>query len=171
MDELELVKKARKGDDEAFKQLVLLHKKRIFGIVEAILGNPEDTDDVVQEVFCKVYHGIKKFRGESKFSTWVFRIAKNASIDFLRKKERDLGNYSAYQEAKQHIDKNTFLEKLELTENEETVTKVIDKLDQESKEILIYAYFSGLKQKEVAEMLDIPLGTVYSRVCAKRDLC
>lgn len=169
MDEPALVKKAASGDAEAFKRLVLLNKKSISGIVKAIVVNQEDADDIIQEVFCKAYRGIKNFRGESKFSTWLFRIAKNASIDLLRQKEREFFNRSTYQDAQVHANKNISSENLQLTEDEAFVRTAVDKLDAESKEILLYVFFAGLKQQDVAEMLDIPLGTVHSRVHTAKE--
>ncbi|MFQ5799562.1 MAG: sigma-70 family RNA polymerase sigma factor, partial [Bacteroidota bacterium] len=70
----ELVERFRDGEKESFDELVRRHQKRIYLLARRIVGNHDDADDVVQDVFVKVYHGLRKFRGESSFATWLYRI-------------------------------------------------------------------------------------------------
>ena len=86
-----LVEEARKGGREAFAELVRRHERRVYGVVYRMVGNPSDADDLAQEVFMTAWRSIGSFRGRSSFYTWLYRIAVNASLTFLRKKAREKG--------------------------------------------------------------------------------
>ena len=86
-----LVGRARKGDREAFAELVRRHARQVYGVVYRMAGDHSDADDLAQEVFMTAWRSIGSFRGVSKFSTWLYRIAVNASLGFLRKKGREKG--------------------------------------------------------------------------------
>jgi len=82
----ELVERFRDGGKEWFDELVRRHQKRMYWLARRIVGNHDDADDVVQDVFLKVYHGLRKFRGESSFATWLYRITTNAAIGMQRRR-------------------------------------------------------------------------------------
>lgn len=86
-----LVERARKGDREAFAELVRRHSRQVYGVVSRMAGDHSDADDLAQEVFMTAWRSIGSFRGGSRFSTWLYRIAVNASLTFLRKKGREKG--------------------------------------------------------------------------------
>jgi RNA polymerase sigma-70 factor (ECF subfamily) len=83
----ELVEKAKAGDGNAFGELVVRHESKIYGLCLKMLGNPEDAEDVLQEVFMKAFEALPGFRQEARFSTWIYRIAYNACLMRIRKKE------------------------------------------------------------------------------------
>ena len=84
----ELVRRARQGDTEAFEALLTAHEKRVYGMALRMTGNREDAADVTQEVFLTVWRTLPSFRGESRFSSWLYRLTANACIDHLRREKR-----------------------------------------------------------------------------------
>ena len=82
-----LIARFRAGEEKCFEELVRRHQKRVYWLARRIVGNHDDADDVVQEVFIKVYHGLRNFRGEANFSTWLYRITVNMAIGAERKKK------------------------------------------------------------------------------------
>src|SRR5690606_26785534 len=87
-NELELIERLKQGDEAAFRQIVESSQGLVYNTVLGIVQNPEDAEDVAQEVFMQLYESVKGFRGQSKLSTWLYRIAVTKSMDHLRKKKR-----------------------------------------------------------------------------------
>ena len=94
MNERELVKWAKAGNEDAFAVLVERYEKRVYHQALRLLGNPEDAADVTQEVFYKVWRGLPQFQGDSAFSTWLYRLTDNAAIDLLRREKKRKGETS-----------------------------------------------------------------------------
>ena len=87
-EELRLVRRVQSGEADAFEELVRAHEKTIYNLALRMVGNPQDAEDMAQEAFLKAYRSLPEFRGESKFSVWLYRIVSNVCLDHLRRQGR-----------------------------------------------------------------------------------
>ena len=90
-EERELIQAAQEGDQEAFEELVRRHEKQVYGLALRVCGNPQDAAEAAQEAFLSAWQGLRFFRQESEFSTWLYRLTSNAAIDLLRREKRHRG--------------------------------------------------------------------------------
>lgn len=175
-DETELVMLAAKGDEQAFEQLVKLYEKRVYTMALRLIGNAEDAYDISQEAFIRVYRSLSGFKGEAKFSTWVYRIVSNLCIDFNRRSKRirevpiersgdDDENFEISLPDDRY-DPERELERVEITRAIETA---LGSLSQEHKEIFILRELNGLSYTEIAEIMLLEEGTVKSRLFRARE--
>ncbi|MBM6829234.1 sigma-70 family RNA polymerase sigma factor [Anaerotignum lactatifermentans] len=175
-DAAELVALARQGDMDAFEALILQHEKIVYNIAFRMMGGGEDVKDMAQEVFLKVYRNLERFDGKSAFSTWIYRIAVNTCIDEIRKRkgkqtysldaelEDEDGNYK-----KQFADEGGRPEE-EILQKElrGEVLAALETLSPEHKAAVILRDIRGYSYEEIAEMIQMPLGTVKSRISRGR---
>ncbi len=175
-NEYKLIKKCKKGDIDAFEELILEHEKRAYNIALKMLKNPEDAMDISQEAFIKVYKSINNFNLKSSFATWLYRIVVNTCLDFLKKNQTKV----------YHIDNPIKTEDGEITREiadiqtapevilerkmtRQLVHNAMDELDNIHRTVLILRDIQGFSYKEISEMLDCSLGTVKSRIKRGRD--
>ena len=161
MQEKEFIKKLKKRDKEAFNLLIDKYQNKIFGLINLIVNNPSVTEDLAQEVFLRIFKGIPYFRGESKLSTWIYRITYNVCMGEIKKSKKtfhifdnekmriSLNNY--------HFHINTKIDKIEL---EERIKKILDRLPVNYRTVLTFFYWQELSYQEIAEAMNIPVGTV-----------
>lgn len=138
--------------DTAFAELVELYKERLYWHIRYILKNHEDTDDVLQNVFIKIYKNIKKFKGDSRLYSWMYRIAKNESLTFLKKRSKMLKISS--EEIQNYIVDN--LESDVYFEGDEIqlkLQKAISTLPDKQREVFQLRYFEEMKYQEMSELL------------------
>lgn len=175
----ELVSLCQKGEVDAFEALVRRHQKRMFNIAFRMLGDYDEATSLVQDAFLSAYRGIKGFRGESAFSTWLCRIAINLSKNRLqqlkaqlRHEAFSLDNPLLSDDGQIKIDPASgdpsALEVLEKKDIQQKVQGCINTLDPEFKEVLILRDIQGFPYEEISEMLRIPEGTVKSRLFRAR---
>ena len=165
MDETsELIRRWQKGDVKAFELLFLKYDSLVFNIAILMIGNKEQAEDVRQEVFISVWNSRRSFNSKkAKFKTWLYKIAINRSIDYYRKKrpppflEKETIDFSM-------INNNTPEEVLIKKNEHEWLMQAVRKLDEFHRSVLILRYFNELSYKEISDSLDIPLGTVKSRI-------
>ncbi|WP_230467730.1 RNA polymerase sigma factor [Lujinxingia vulgaris] len=174
--ELQLVERAQAGDREAFKELVETYQRKVYGICIGMLKNPDDSMDVSQEVFIKVYRYLEKFNRQSSFYTWLYRITVNMCIDFLRKKKRvqevdyDDGILRGSDEVEG--DEHILPSRLGLNpdkvygrkELRQKMLEALETLSEKHRTILILREVEGLSYEEIADVLNISKGTVMSRL-------
>lgn len=177
MTEEELVTKAAQGDQDAFAQLLELHQSKVYGLTLRLVDSPEDAMDLTQETFFNAWRGLPGFHFESKFSTWLYRLATNAAIDFLRreKRRRSLGVTPLWTEEE---DSERALEipdrrftpqgELERKEFQEAVSRGLARLSDEHRQVLVLRELNGLSYAEIAQVLGIEEGTVKSRISRAR---
>ena len=174
MTERELVRSAQKGDDGAFEALVRSYEKRVYHLALRMCGNAEDAYEVAQEAFLCAWRGLRFFRGESSFSTWIYRLTSNAAIDFIRRRRRQGGGESVSLD-----DEDIFLEvadpapsphqQAERLELREAVAQGLAALSPEHRQVLLLRELQGMSYEEIAACLDLDLGTVKSRIARGRE--
>ena len=173
----ELARRAAGGDEDAFAQLVGLHEKKVYGLARRMCGNPEDAADAAQEAFLAAWKGLPRFRGEAGFSTWLYRLATNVTIDFLRKEKRRRGlavsSLSVEDEDDQRVLdvpdlRFTPQSEAERRELQEAVHRGLTQLSDEHRQVLVLRELNGLSYSEIAQVLNIEEGTVKSRISRAR---
>ena len=167
MNEKELITLLKQKDREAFKTIVETWQDMVFNTALGILQNAEDAEDVAQEVFIQVFESIENFKEESKFSTWVYRIAVSKALDHIRKKKRKkrfaffqslYGNAGSVM-----IEPPDFFHpgvKMENKENAKVLFKAIEKLPPNQKTAFVLSKMEGLSYDEVAEIMDVSSSAV-----------
>ena len=176
MTEQELVARAKAGDDEAFAQLMRDNEKRIYNLTLRMTGNPEDAMDLAQEAFLNAWRGLKFFKGDSAFSTWVYRLASNACIDHLRRQKRRQ-DISAPMPVNDEDDSTPDIpderfqpeQELERQELRRAVAEGLEQLSDEHRQVLVMREINGLSYQEIGGILDLEAGTVKSRIARARN--
>ena len=169
----ELEQRAKQGDQEAFAQLVLDNEKRIYNLALRMVKHPSDAEDVAQEAFLNAWKGMAFFKGDSSFATWIYRLATNAAIDFLRRQRTRLGEEQASLEDEEaRIDPADPApgpeESLERSERNAALRRALDTLSEEHRQVLEMRAMDGLSYEEIGQLLDLPPGTVKSRIARGR---
>ena len=175
MTDRELVEKAKQGDQEAFEQLVLSNQNKVYALALRLCGDREEAADLAQEAFLKAWQGLASFQGESSFATWVYRLTTNVCIDHLRKQKRreevapavSLDDEEAgwAEPADRESDPQRLLER---SERGKALARGLEKLPDWQRRALVLRELSGLSYQEIAQALDIDLGTVKSRIARAR---
>ena len=158
----EAVARVKAGDREAFASLLRRYQDKVYSIVSNYVGAGEDALDLTQEAFVKAYSQLPRFKGQSSFYTWLYRIAVNAALDSLRHTPQsrfvDFENLSMPDP--QAGPETELLQK----ERSQAVQKAIAMLPESSRSVLVLREYGGLSYQEISASLDIPLGTVMSRL-------
>lgn len=170
-DDLDLVNRAQKGDSVAFEQLVMKYDRHVLNIAYGYRNNQDDADDIYQEVFLRVYKGLKNFQARSKFSTWLYRITVNVCIELKRKEkvreheslDNEVGDDENTFSYAATIDSGISTDK-ETLENEtnEIIKAEVEKLPQQLKMAFTLKHYQGLKIKEISNMMNCTEGTIKS---------
>ncbi|MGB9598543.1 MAG: RNA polymerase sigma factor [Minisyncoccales bacterium] len=159
--EKELIERYLKGEKEALESLICLYLKPIFSFVFHYLQNQQDAEDLTQEIFLKMWKNLKKFKKEENFKNWLFAIARNSCLDFLRKKKKD---FLLLEKDFLFIDKNPLGDEIFERESfREKIEKEIKKLPFKMRKVLDFYYFLGLNFREISEILKEPINTIKSR--------
>lgn len=173
MDDKHIVAQARRGDLSAFEELVIRYEKRVYAIALRSSGSPEDAADITQEVFLKVWRSMESFRGDSGFSTWLFRITMNLCVDHARRRQTQPQTQPLVQgeEDDERPIPDTALTPEEHLENSELgreLAAALDEVSDEHRRIVLLRDVSGMSYTEIAEVLEISEGTVKSRLSRAR---
>lgn len=167
-DEL-LVRRCQDNDDAAFDALFHRHLNRVYALVYHYVGEAEEARDLTQEVFVRAYAHIRSFRGQSAFTTWLYRIAVNVCLEQRRKfaRRRSHAAFVPLEDADQTLsaeDEAGPMEALERRDTMEKVQQAVSALPEAHRIVVSLRYFEGLSCKEIAEILECPVGTVNSRL-------
>ena len=168
-----LVRRVQAGDGGAFDLLFTRYRHKLHGLVSRYVHSPEDADDVVQEAFIKAYRALPRFRGESAFYTWLYRIAVNTAKNHLASNSRHAQNVdldSASAEVAEALrDEDGPEGALRQAQLAEAVAQAIAALPDELRSALTLREFDGLSYVQIAEVLACPVGTVRSRIFRARE--
>lgn len=177
MTEAELITRAQQGDQDAFAQLLDIHQSKVYGLTLRLTGSPEDAMELTQETFFNAWRGLPSFHRDSKFSTWLYRLATNATIDFLRREKRrrslSVSSLSMEDDETQRVldipdHRFTPQSEAERLELQEAVHRGLAKLSDEHRQVLVLRELNGLSYGEIAQVLNIEEGTVKSRISRAR---
>ena len=177
--EAQIVQRVLQGDVNAFEKLVLEYEKSVYAITQRMTGNAEDAADMTQETFIKAYNSLSSFRGDSKFSVWLYRIATNVCLDFLRSRSRKpTVSLSVEDDDGEEVELDIADESqsperlLERGLTRDAVRRGLNALSPEYRQILLLREIQGLSYEEIADVLSLEVGTVKSRIFrARKRLC
>jgi RNA polymerase sigma-70 factor (ECF subfamily) len=175
--EQELVQRARRGDLAAYDELVRRYQERIYATVYHMTSNHEDANDLAQEAFIKAYQALKTFKGGSSFYTWVYRIAVNKTINFLKqRKNRSQMSLNDVDFNAEHdpdlvalISDRTPRREVGLTELQEKLNEAMQKLSEPHRLAVTLHDVQGMSHEEIAKVMDCNIGTVRSRLFYARQ--
>lgn len=158
---------AREGDQGAFEELVRLYEKRVLALTQRMCKNPEDAAEAAQEAFFAAWRGLKNFRGDSSFSTWIYRLASNACVDLLRREGKRQAAVSLDDE-ELNLDLPSLLpspqEEAERQELRERIEAGLQALPPEYRAALVLREIQQLRYDEIGQVLNVDIGTVKSRI-------
>jgi len=172
-----IVSKALAGDQKAFSSLVDRHQKAIFHLINRIVRNDEVALDLVQETFMKAFASLTSYRFEYRFSTWLYKIAANSSIDYLRKKriqalslDRPIETADGTMEIE--VPDYSYHPERELVRKQQrfSIEEAINSLPEKYRQVIIYRHKDDKSYEEIADLLGIPVGTVKARIFRAREL-
>ncbi len=175
--ERELIRRAQSGETAAYEELLHAHQQRVFAVVGSILRRREDVEDVVQQVFIKVYVSIRKFDLRSTFSTWLYKIAVNECYDYLRKKRVRRLVYEADLSEEQVRQLEAFdsgmggappADAAQRAEMRQLAGRLLDELQEQDRHMLVLKEVEGFSVEEISEALDINVNTVKVRMFRAR---
>jgi len=171
--DVELIIRFRNGDQSAFVEIVLGSQNRIYNLCRRMLGNAHDAEDAAQDVFLKAYQALSRFEPGASLYTWLYRIAVNTCIDYKRKPFLESLFTRSDEGEEIMIDPPSGLpspERLaESKQMEQILQKSLRKLSQKLRTAIILKEIEGLSYEEIAEVLDISMGTVKSRIARARE--
>jgi len=168
----ELVRAVLAGDGTAYRGLVEKYQGRVYTMVCGMVRNREDARDLTQEAFVKGYRNLESFRLESSFYTWLYRIAMNLAIDFVRKRRRREGNSfdeslatrdedGSISEAHHEDGPSRQLERKQLFGK---IMTAMEQLSEDQRQVILLRELEGMQYREIAEVMGVPEGTVMSRL-------
>jgi RNA polymerase sigma-70 factor (ECF subfamily) len=174
VSELDLVKRCQAGQADAFDELVVRYRARIFGMIYSMVHSEQDAWDLAQDSFVKAWKSIKRFRGQSSFYTWIYRIVMNVTIDWLRKKQvkgagaefDDSIQLKEIDPASKTVPKPDALpyENVQRSEIRTQIDQAISQLTPEHRAVILMKEIEDMQYHEIAEALGCSIGTVMSRL-------
>ena len=174
-DEL-LIRRAQRGDADAFEQLLLEHQKNVYNLCYRMAGNPDDAMDLSQETFLRAWRCLDQYQFASAFSTWLYRLCSNICIDFLRRRRRQQTVPLTFEDA--DGEEQTYAvpdaqplpeEQVELKLTREILQAAMAQLLPEHRAVLQLRVVNEMSYEQIADVLDIQIGTVMSRLSRARN--
>lgn len=169
-DDQELVEASRAGSAEAFGELVKRHQDRLYPTLVRLTGSAEDAQDLLQESFLRAYRKLGRFRGGSSFYTWLYRLAVNLALSHRRRRKGPARLSELWVDRETELDPADLSERSDPTlpaeraERDAMIQAALDALAPDHRAVVVLKEFDGLRYEEIAAILDIPVGTVRSRL-------
>ncbi len=171
-DDIELVHRSQAGDTAAYEELVRRYHGKIYGLVYSMTSSREDAEDLVQEVFVKAWKALGRFRGQSGFYTWIYRIAINRTINFRKKRNRRQGvsfedfdpDIKQAESYKEFSSKGSVLRKMSLSEFQKKMNEALLTLSEKHRAVVVMHDVQGMPHAEIAKIMNCSEGTVRSRL-------
>ena len=164
----QLVRKSQQDDERAFGELVSRYESKVYSLALKMVRNPEDAEDVLQDTFLRAYRGIKSFKGNSTFSTWIYRITANSALMRLRKRQLPTVSIDDADEREAPINIADWapgpVEQMLNQETQAAMTEAIEALPPEFRQVFVLRDIEELSNAEVAEILDLSVAAVKSRL-------
>ncbi len=172
ISDAELVRRAQKEDLQAYDELMQRHQSKIYGLIYNMTSNQQDTEDLIQEVFIKGFQVIKRFKGKSSFYTWIYRIAVNRTINFVKKRrirsalslndmDQAVESDPAYVELSS---RESPLRDTTLAELQEKLNTALQTLSEKHRAVVVMHDIQGIPHEEIGRMMGCSSGTVRSRL-------
>ena len=174
-----LVRRCKRGDRSAFRELVDLYQKKVFVVAYGMVHNADDAMDIAQEAFVKIHRNLRRFKGTSSFYTWVYRIVLNLSIDFLRREGRlptvdfddtmahgEVGDGGDFAFGRAQEDPGLGIDKRRMSA---ILHRAIDDLSANHRAAIVLREIEGFSYEQIAQALGVPEGTVKSRLSRARE--
>jgi RNA polymerase sigma factor (sigma-70 family) len=155
-DESEVIISSKKGNQKAFAVLVGQYKNLVFTLALRMLRNREEAEEVAQDIFIKVFHSIHQFKGDSKFSTWLYRVVYNTCLDRIKKLKREPRTevINEFTES-QVLDMDSALDQIELKERKTLIAECLDVLPEDESVIMVLYYLEELSLQEISEIVNL----------------
>lgn len=168
----DLVHRVRKGETRLFSELVARYQDPVFAMASRFVSTPGDAEDLAQEAFLRAFRGLEGFKGEARFSTWLYRITWNLCADWLRRHRRSgRGTQSSLDDAAELADGRVDLEQgLLVSEDKRKVREALDALDEKYRTVVVLLYYQKLSYEEIASVLEVPVKTVETRLYRARRI-
>lgn len=168
-DDHYLIADCLNGNTDSFGELVCRYQDRLYNTVYRVVGNSEDAHDVVQDAFLNAYQSLSSFKGDSLFFTWIYRIAINTAISFKRKQKHTVSIDATHDHGRpiDPLDSSQFSQPafpLEQAEEEALVQMALNRLSPEHRAVLVMKDLEGQKYESMALILQVPIGTIRSRL-------
>jgi len=171
-EDKDLVERAKSGDTGAFDELVVKYTPRLYGLIYHMTSNHDDTDDLLQDVFAKTYRALRRFRGNSSFYTWIYSIATNMTLNFLKKRSRrrtlSLDDVDlAIENDKEFIEitsKSDPVRETNISELQKRLNMAMQDLSEEHRAAVTMFDIQGMPHAEIAKIVGVSEGTVRSRL-------
>ncbi len=172
----QLVARVQKGDLRAFDVLVLKYQHKIFSLISRYVHDADEVQDVAQEAFIKAYRALPRFRGDSAFYTWLYRIAINTAKNYLVARSRRPPGSDVEIDDAEYFEGGAALREIETPESalfgeelKQVVDRAIAELPDDLRTAVTLREFDGLSYEDIAEIMDCPVGTVRSRIFRARE--
>ena len=163
-----LIERASKGDQQAFSELFYEYKEMVYRVVYRLLGNSEETNDAVQQTFIELFKSLPGYAGKSKFTTWLYRIAVNVSIQFFRKRRSHDKTQALNPELLSDKDADTTLP-IEKKELRQQIEQALQSLHIRKRTVVVLHDIENRTMEEISEIIGVPVGTIKSRLFYGRE--